>query len=48
MKKKFHSQENAGKYHTDLNNTPIKSEMMKNYMERHRAQDYGKLMTKVD
>lgn len=46
MKKKFQSQENAGKYNTDLN--PIKSEMMKNYMERHRAQDYGKLMTKVD
>ncbi len=38
--------ENAGKYNTDLN--PIKSEMMKNYMERHRDQDYGKLMTKVD
>jgi tRNA (guanosine-2'-O-)-methyltransferase len=39
--------EKAGKYDTDINESPVKSEMMLNYIERHREQDYGKLMTKI-
>ncbi len=40
--------EKVGKYNNFSNQSSVKSEMMRNYIERHRDQDYGKLMIKVD
>lgn len=40
--------EKAGKYDSDFNDNSVKLEMMKNYIQRHRDQDYGKLMTKIE
>jgi tRNA (guanosine-2'-O-)-methyltransferase len=40
--------EKAGKYDSELNDSSGKLEMMKNYIQRHRDQDYGKLMTKIE